>query len=58
MKWTLDGGRPILALRVIALSGIWEQVRNATLRSYTKPHPVTPNRSSHAMPDSPLEIVV
>lgn len=42
MKWTLAGGRPILALRVIRLSGIWEQVRKATLKSYSMPQPVTP----------------
>lgn len=58
MKWTLAGGRPILALRVIALSGLWEQVRNATLRSHHKPHPVTPKPSSQTMPDFPLEIAV
>jgi hypothetical protein len=44
MKWTIDGGRPILALRVIHLSGIWQQARKATLQSYTMPQPVTPNR--------------
>ena len=46
MKWTLAGGRPILALRLIALSGIWEQVRQATLSSYSQPEPVTPKRAS------------
>ena len=45
MKWTIDGGRSILALRVIHLSGIWEQVREATLNSHKIPQPVTPNRS-------------
>ena len=43
MKWTLAGGRPILALRVIRLSGIWDQVRKATLKSYSMPQPVTPH---------------
>jgi hypothetical protein len=43
MKWTIEGGRPILALRVIHLSGIWQQARQSTLQSYTKPQPVTPN---------------
>lgn len=42
MKWTIAGGRPILALRVIRLSGLWEQVRNAALKSYSMPQPVTP----------------
>jgi hypothetical protein len=46
MKWTIEGGRPILALRVIHLSGIWEQVREATLKSHIMPQPVTPNRSA------------
>jgi len=43
MKWTIEGGRPILALRVIHLSGIWEQVREASLKSSAMPQPVTPN---------------
>ncbi len=46
MKWTIEGGRPILALRVILLSGIWEQVRDASLRSDKMPQPVTPSHST------------
>ncbi len=46
MKWTIEGGRPILALRVILLSGIWEQVRDASLRSDKMPQPVTPSQST------------
>jgi len=46
MKWTIEGGRSILALRVIHLSGIWEQIREATLKSYKMPRPVTPKRSA------------
>jgi hypothetical protein len=46
MKWTIEGGRPILALRVIHLSGVWEQVREARLKSHTMPQPVTPNHSA------------
>jgi hypothetical protein len=42
MKWTIEGGRAILALRVIALSGVWDQVRRATLKSYSLPKPLTP----------------
>ena len=42
MKWTLDGGSAILRLRVITLSGIWTQVRDAALNSHTMPIPVTP----------------
>lgn len=48
MKWTIAGGRPILALRVIALSGVWDEVRSARFRSYTMPipQPATPTESS------------
>lgn len=45
MKWTIDGGKPVLILRVIALSGIWNQVRQAVLKSYTMPKAVTPKQS-------------
>jgi hypothetical protein len=41
MKWTIEGGRPILALRVIALSRIWDHVRQATLKSSPMPQPIT-----------------
>jgi len=44
MKWTLNGGSVILKLRTIALSGIWRQVQDATLRSSLMPIPVTPKR--------------
>ncbi len=54
MKWTIEGGRPILALRVIHLSGIWEQVREASLKSYTMPQPVTPNRPAEQSDEIPL----
>ena len=33
MRWKNGGGQAILDLRVILLSGIWEQVRDKTLRS-------------------------
>jgi hypothetical protein len=46
MKWTIEGGRPVLALRVIHLSGIWEQVREATLKSSRMPQPATPTRNA------------
>jgi len=46
MKWTIEGGRAILALRVIALSGVWDQVRRARLTSSPLPQPVTPKDSS------------
>ena len=46
MKWTIQGGRAILALRVIALSGVWDQVRRVRLTSSPLPQPVTPKDSS------------
>ena len=46
MKWKIEGGKPVLALRVIALSGVWDQVRQAMLTSHTMPEPVTPQRSA------------
>lgn len=55
MKWTIDGGRPILALRVIHSNRIWEQVRQATLQSVTMPQPVTPNRFHHHRNEIPLK---
>lgn len=45
MKWTIEGGKTVLTLRVIALSGIWDKVRKATLQSYILPTPVTPAKS-------------
>ena len=56
MKWTIEGGRPILALRVIRLSGIWEQVRDASLRSYKMPQPVTPDHSTGQSNEISLKI--
>lgn len=41
MKWKLEGGSDVLRLRIIALSGIWSQVRNAALRSSLMPTAVT-----------------
>ena len=47
MKWTIDGGQPILALRVIALSGIWDRIRQASLNSAIMPQLPTPPCSTH-----------
>jgi hypothetical protein len=55
MKWNLDGGSAILRLRVIALSGIWTQVRDAALRSHTMPIPVTPKRKAGETPEKLLK---
>jgi len=56
MKWTIEGGRPILALRVIALSGVWDQVRQARLKSSPMPQLVTPKPSTHENNKNPLKI--
>ena len=56
MKWTIEGGRPILALRVIALSGIWDHVRQATLKSSTLPQPITPEDSANENSKNSLKI--
>ncbi len=55
MKWTIEGGRAILALRVIALSGVWDQVRQATLKSSPMPQPVTPKPSTNENNNKPLK---
>ncbi len=55
MKWTIEGGRAILALRVIALSGVWDQVRQATLKSSPLPQPVTPKPSTNENNNKPLK---
>lgn len=42
MKWKLEGGSDILRLRIIALSRIWNQVRDRALNSLPMPIVVTP----------------
>ena len=42
MKWTIEGGRDILTLRVIALSRVWTQVRGRAFDNLPMPIPVTP----------------
>ena len=44
MKWGVETGAPILAMRVIALSGIWSEARDAMFESHTKTLPSTPRR--------------
>jgi len=46
MKWTIEGGKPILALRVLALSGIWNRTRGAMWESYLMPEVPTPRSST------------
>jgi len=55
MKWTIDGGASVLALRVIALSGIWDLVRQASLQSAIMPQVPTPHRSTHETDKIPAE---
>ena len=55
MKWTIEGGRPVLALRVIHLSGIWEQVRAATFKSHRMPQPATATRSAEQINEISLK---
>ena len=58
MKWSLEGGKPILVLRTIALSKTWNQVRDAALRSYKMPIPVTPRQFDHSTPANSRRIAV
>jgi hypothetical protein len=55
MKWTREGGAPILFFRTVLLSGLWSQTYDLYLGSYITPQPVTPNRPSSASVDFPLK---
>jgi hypothetical protein len=55
MKWTIDGGQPILALRVIALSRIWDRVRQASMQSTIMPQVPTRQRSTHKIDQIPAK---
>jgi hypothetical protein len=55
MKWTIDGGQSILALRVIALSRIWDRVRQASFQSAIMPQVPTPQRSTHETDQIPAK---
>ena len=44
MEWKLEGGSAILRLRIIALSRIWNQVRDRALKTLPMPIVVTPKR--------------
>jgi hypothetical protein len=50
MKWNIDGGQPILALRVIALSNLWSTVRDAMFASYNEAQLRTPKRFQEEPP--------
>ena len=47
MKWGIETGASVLALRVIALSGIWSEARDAMFESHTKTLPSTPRQFRH-----------
>lgn len=51
MKWDIDGGKPIVALRAIHLSGIWSAVRGEMLRSWNKTQPRTPSDYCETSPE-------
>jgi len=44
MKWGAEQGSSILALRVIALSGVWSEARDAMLESHNNALPSTPRQ--------------
>ena len=52
MSWTIEGGQVILDLRVIRLSGVWNEVHQRYLAS--KPLPVTCVNRSKATQHRPL----
>ena len=47
MKWGVEIGASILAMRVIVLSGIWSEARNAMFESHTMTLPITPRCFHH-----------
>jgi hypothetical protein len=57
MKWTIEGGQSIVDLRVIALSGVWEPVRQAVLRSANMPEVPTPKPSTIEIDQIPAKNV-
>jgi len=58
MKWTVKGGVPILTLRTLTLSGVWEMVRALYYASYTRPQVATPNRFANDPVENPLQNAV
>ena len=44
MKWDIDTGAPILAIRVIGLSGTWSETRDAMFDSHANTIPLTPRQ--------------
>ena len=56
MKWNLDRDHPILALRVIALSGLWSLTRGLMLKSQTTTLPRTPEEFRNHLNTSPSTV--
>ena len=52
MRWSLSGAQTILNLRVILLSGIWDEVYQAAVEDY----PDLPNRTPTNCTPSPAHI--
>jgi hypothetical protein len=48
MRWQKAGAQTILTLRVILLSGVWKQVYERTLQTYSEVQVPTPNASGRA----------
>ena len=48
MRWRKAGAQTILTLRVILLSGVWQQVYERTLETYSEVQVPTPNASGRA----------
>ena len=44
MKWKVETGASILAMRVIALSGIWSEAREAMFKFHSKTLCLTPSQ--------------
>jgi hypothetical protein len=58
MKWGLEGGRWILSLRVLRLSGVWNEVRQLQLQHQHLPRPVSPNRLTDSTSKNSLQTAV
>jgi len=49
MKWGIETGASVLDLRVIALSGVWSEARDAMFESHTNAIPSTPRQFHNEM---------
>jgi hypothetical protein len=48
MRWQKEGAQTILTLRVILLSGVWQQVYERTLETHSEVQVLTPDASDRA----------